>query len=280
MPTKALGNGAKDRTTYVTIPEEFDLSRYDDLRHVPDRILGGLLEHRRQLWFGCLHNSNPTAEQKAQMIRAVEKLLMSPLEGRAFHPATRNVDRIGGGLVSEPTVGDLMRRLEAFQDFKGAAAQANHELVFPPSDPEGRYFDTISPNHMRTIYPEQFKSPDFLVKVNLDARDDELIRSFKQFLLDLRELRGFPQPEEIETERSEMTKRKIIQYRSIPYIDLKIWCLTQNAKIKTAELAKIFFPHLDQTTTGQRHIREEAEKYAEKALNFAFVQSLQSRKTT
>ncbi|MCY1353591.1 hypothetical protein D9M68_581950 [compost metagenome] len=263
------------RPKYVPVPKEFDLSRYSELRDLPDKIFGGLLEYRRQLWFGCLNNPNLTCAQTGNLTAAIGTLLASPLGRKAHSFSLKNKDRIAGELLSEPSVNDLILYAQAFEEFKQEAAEERPDFVFSASDPAGRYFGAISPNHMRTVYPDRFKKPEFLIKVNLDARDDELVECFKELLFNLRAIRKFPEPDELRTERTESIKNKIIHNNSVPYIDLIIWSKFHGVRIKTAALAKALFPGLDLADGGKRRLNEVTDKYADKALSAAFVQSLQ-----
>lgn len=272
----------KKNTAYVGAPEVFDLSRYDALEHIQNRHFAGMLEYRRQIWFGVIHAPDGTpkpldGDELGQIINRVDDLLMHPMKFAASVPLLKGKDRIYGPLVSEPSVIELEKYTEAFREYLREASIRRPDIVYKKDGTEDPYLGAIAANHMRSVFPDRFKRPELLMKINLDARDDELIRSFGAFLRDARPIRHAPTPSEFESETTAGTKKKIIQHRSIPYIDLMIWSKLRGVKIKTSLIADTLFPrsHYD-ATTGSRHIRDTTDKYADKALANAFVQSLWS----
>lgn len=90
-------------------------------------------------------------------------------------------------------------------------------------------------------FSSHFRSDHALCKVDLASFSDaELVEYFQKSLVEWRELLGVPEPE-----RKLSTPRiigKLIDFRIIPLLDLLIWEIENDAKIKKSTLSILLFP--------------------------------------
>ena len=81
-----------------------------------------------------------------------------------------------------------------------------------------------------------------MITVDLNNRDDLLIEAFTNLLPKWREELGIPEPDKPVSGDWESVRRKIIDYRIIPLIDLMSWESATDSKISLGVLAVSLFP--------------------------------------
>lgn len=274
--------GGKTPKFLTTLPDTFNMERYRG--KVSDSQLAAVLEFRRQLWFG-IHDSNGTPKkltdsQNCQFSSAILKLFSAPLT--VVMPGygmfrTASKDRIIDSAISEPSINDLAKYVRAFDELKAKAAETNADLFFSSSDPEGRYLGSISPANMRDFFPDAFNPNEFLLKIDLGLRGDDLIEHFSKFIKQLRETRESPVPESLRTRKTQTLKTSILSLPVLPYIDLKIWSVFQGVRIKPSLLAETLFGNTYDKAAAVRKLTDgtdSVDSYADMALSWEFVQSL------
>lgn len=125
----------------------------------------------------------------------------------------------------------------------------------------------LSVNHF--AHDKDSRRPCLFVSLDLNARDSEIIESLKLFISEARE--RYKIQEQLKTETIETIKRKIIEYRVFPYLDLLLWQMFEDRKLKLSVVAAALYPD---GKKGEYEIRTQTKKYAEHAMAYHFMASL------
>ncbi len=142
--------------------------------------------------------------------------------------------------LAERVVGDTE---DVWQEFNGRSfdskedkLEALREVMSKQIEFTKKHFDSV-----KVYFSEVSKNDHVLCNVDLAGFSDaELIAHFQKSLVEWRELLGVPEPE-----RKVSTPRiigKLKEFRIIPLLDLFIWEIENDAKIKKSTLSILLFP--------------------------------------
>ncbi|AYM87331.1 DUF6387 family protein [Pseudoalteromonas agarivorans] len=141
--------------------------------------------------------------------------------------------------VTEGIVGDIKdTRLEFDSrgfDSKEAKIEALREVISKQIELAKKHFDSG-----KIYFSEVSKNDHVLCNIDLAGFSDaELVAHFQKSLVEWRELLGVPEPERKVSTPS--TIQKLKAFRIIPLLDLLIWELENDVKIKKSILAGLLF---------------------------------------
>ncbi|WP_439069619.1 DUF6387 family protein [Serratia nevei] len=110
-----------------------------------------------------------------------------------------------------------------------------------------------------------------LISIDLNNRDDVLIDTFTNLLPLWRKEMKFPEPEKPISGGWESVRRKIIDYKIIPLIDLLSWSHATKSKISLGVLAVALFPDGDKDTFM---IAQTVKPYLDKLMKINSLEKL------
>lgn len=124
-----------------------------------------------------------------------------------------------------------------------------------------RAFDSVSLVTESNLY----------ISIDLNVSDEILVSDFKKLLPVWREEMGM-QPEDIPLNNYwEVVKRKVIDYRVLPYIDLLLWAKVKNVTIPTSILTVALWPHGER---GEFGIYQTIKPFIEKVMTYHSLEKL------
>jgi hypothetical protein len=110
-----------------------------------------------------------------------------------------------------------------------------------------------------------------LISVDLDNRDDLLIESFSSLLKRWRKELNIPEPRKPIAGGWESIRKKIIEYKIIPLIDLLAWEKSSDSKISLGVLAVALFPDGEKDSIM---IAQTIKPFLEKLMSFESLEKI------
>ena len=233
----------------ITMPDWFNEADYDEFKGFSDKKLLSQLKKRRFAYY---------------LVRRpdVDELLRSVVEGFYTNGAIWD-ENITSGMImpldEEPkkyTI-DLVRDMGSYELFSMAREIDSYIAL---DDRIGRIPERELSKLIST--PERA-----YIGVNLEGRLDDIKAAFSKWL----EIRHV-QPEPVAKETTDTIKQKIIQYKVIPYLDLRLWAELIETQLTREDFVKI----LCREEISYQSVQRKIEKYAGIALSTSFLSSLTS----
>lgn len=172
--------------------------------------------------------------------------------------------------VTEGIVGDTKdTRLEFDSrsfDSKEAKFEALREVISRQIELTKKHLDSG-----KVYFSEVSKNDHLLCNVDLAGfSDTELVEHFQKSLVEWRELLGVPEPKRKISTPSVVGKLE--EFRIIPLLDLLIWELRNNARIKKSILAGLLFPDNENGNSELESGKGKVMKFLNKVMapNFDF----------
>lgn len=236
------------------LPNSFDLKKYDDLASLSDKDLFRQLYWRSDN-LECINEEFPDFGLSVGGSYPINEVLGDPFDeinsSEWFVDKQRELDsKIKHSLLRmsyDNGVKPLMRwdvsRLTQLTStsgcLKGKPIITDDEMVgdlFKDSD-EMFWSAMLEPINLVND-----SSGDLMITIDLNSRDDVLIDSFSKLLPLWRKELNFPEPEKIIPGSWDSIRRKIIDYKIIPLIDLLSWEMATCSKISLGVLSVSLFP--------------------------------------
>lgn len=109
------------------------------------------------------------------------------------------------------------------------------------------------------------------LELNLRAlTDEEVIEHMKRMLPEWRRTHDLPEPQARASRFGISTIKKLINFQTIPMLDLLFWAKRENVKISYEMLARLLHPDSSESIRGGSNIKDTDKPFADKVLNREF----------
>ena len=232
-----------------SLPAWFDIERYEALNDLDEAHLLKELFWRNYTALFQRLNVEPDAES------FFSSITNSPID------LEREIIDSHHPLVTELSLRDL-------DELAGRISFWNeHITTGEPADSDS--LESIHPfvydsyDHVDAEFPYSY------FRVALGGKKAEVLKEFEKAFDKVVEKHRIDNS--LETERIETTFSKIVSYKSIPYLDLKLWEKFENCKISNSLMARVLYPKNE--NRGEDDIRKYTKKYADKGISLVFLES-------
>ncbi|EPI9148239.1 DUF6387 family protein [Salmonella enterica subsp. enterica] len=221
------------------LPKSFSLSKYDGIEQLSGEDFFSQVRYRFEAWRFNPHSY--TAEALLQQgILYDGSNHMITLESAGFYSISQKSETLSSGFGISPAsradIIDVMLGDGFFNYFE------IYDLVR-----KGK-FDEIQGdgvNHHKAVSCEvkgsDFFNREVMVNIDLSLGNDLLIREFSKVLNKWRKELDVPEPEYV-SNKWPFIYKKIIDYKALPFIDLRLWAKAMNVCISDNTYSHALFP--------------------------------------